>query len=117
MTGEEEFFKALDKVSGRAHKPKEKTLEAQLREWVLAQGWLYIKNEGTRDFPDRLVIGPGWTAFLELKRKGYLPRAGQMRTMTELRALNQNADWSSDLEYCKEYLTDINNEQQRKARH
>lgn len=50
---------------------KESALEAKCRKYVVERGCLFIKNQGTRGFPDRTIIGPtGHIVFVEFKRPG-----------------------------------------------
>jgi hypothetical protein len=100
----------FDKALKPPRPPKEKSLEARLREWCVSHGWIYQKNEGLRNFPDRTIIGPGWVCFLELKRKGHRPRTGQLQTIHTLQDLGHHADWADDFDQAIQILTKISNE-------
>ncbi len=91
-------------------KPLEASLESRLRTWCQDRGYIYLKNEGMRSFPDRSVIGPGWVVFLELKRHGEEPRKGQIRMLDRLSSLGHHAVWFDNFRDSTEYLTKIHNQ-------
>lgn len=52
-----------------------------------------VKWIGRRNAPDRLLLMPGWSCFVEVKRPGEEPTAAQFRELHRLRAAGQNAEW------------------------
>lgn len=70
-------------------KPKlEKIVEDQFVEEAFRRGYLALKMEvpGWRNWPDRQVLlGHGYVFFIEFKREGEDPRAGQLFRHRKLR--------------------------------
>jgi hypothetical protein len=61
------------------------------------------KNE-----PDRIVFLPGGrTVFVELKRPGKEPRAGQYRALNRKKALGFEAHWADTKERVDEIISEI----------
>jgi len=85
----------------------EKDVEAKVKKWCDKHDVLYIKFTpfGSRGWPDRIVIFPnGVHIWLELKRRGKVPRKIQTYRMNQLNARRVRAVWSDDADNCITYL-------------
>lgn len=99
----DDLLRDLDKAVHKA-RPKESSLETQLRAYCKKQGWLCVKAPDVANFPDRIVIAKGFVAFIELKRFGEKPRPGQLKYLQHLRDLDQNAEWFDSYGALVDYL-------------
>lgn len=65
----------------------EGAIERHLRDQAAARGWLALKftAPGTRGVPDRVLITPAGTMFVELKAPGAKPRREQLAMHRRMR--------------------------------
>ena len=73
--------------------PVEKVAELKFVELIEQNGYYALKMEipGWRNWPDRQVLlGDGYTFFVEFKRKGETPRKGQLYRIKKLREKGYN---------------------------
>ena len=65
---------------------REREIEAYFVEQCKLRGWLPLKfvSPGYTGVPDRIVIGWGWIAFVELKAPGEKPTPRQIRVHQKL---------------------------------
>jgi hypothetical protein len=78
----------------KIRKPKENKVEGLVMTECLKRDFLCWKLAaiGRRGLPDRLVVGPGFTAFVECKRpKGGKISPLQANTLRQLKGLGQHA--------------------------
>jgi hypothetical protein len=90
--------------------PLEKQIEAKVRLWCKANGYLFYKftSPAKRNVPDRLCIAPnGTVGFLELKRKGNKPTPGQAREMFTLMEQGCNVTWTDNYEDSIKFLRSL----------
>jgi len=64
---------------------------------------------GRRHAPDRIALWPGQLWWVELKRPGAKPRAGQHREMDRLADAGQNVTWLSSKEQIDEFIRKVRN--------
>ena len=86
---------------------REAALERHLLSFVRNKGGLAVKLQGpgNEGMPDRLVVTPGGRmGFLELKRKGELPRPLQLHKMNELAARGCVVGWADDRESVERFV-------------
>ena len=59
---------------------RERDVERRFKAECEKRGWLVRKftSPGHRGVPDRIVVGPGWVEFVELKAPGKKPRREQL---------------------------------------
>lgn len=73
---------------------RESAIERKCMRWARDQGALDVKIQGTRGWPDRLVVMPnGRAMFVEFKRPGQIPDPLQKHVLGELRKRGVVAVW------------------------
>lgn len=84
----------------------ESAIERRVVNWARKRGWRVKKLNGVADrgWPDRLFVGPGFTAFIEFKRPGATPTPLQGSAIEELIELSQNVEWFSDADEAIQWL-------------
>lgn len=77
----------------------EKHLEQSIVAYCKASGLVTYKfsSPSQRGVPDRIIIGPAGTLFLELKREGKKPTKLQDHHIGKIRAVGGNANWADNL--------------------
>lgn len=88
----------------------EKDLEKKVGAWCKANKYLWYKftSPAKRNVPDRIAIAPGGRiGFLELKRKGGKPTAGQVAEIFRLIEQGCKADWVDNYEDAITFLKGI----------
>jgi len=91
----------------------ERDVEAKVGNWCKANGVLYIKFSpmGSRGWPDRICIFPGgFHVWVELKRKGKLPRKLQLHRAGQLIDQGAICMWYDNAEDCIAELQDCLND-------
>lgn len=84
----------------------ERQIESVVVKWARALGWRVKKMNGVGDrgWPDRLFVGPGFTAFIEFKKPGARLTPLQEVTIEELAELGQNVAWFADAREAIDWL-------------
>lgn len=97
--------------------PLEANIETYFRREVLRAGGDIRKLTGRKNDPDRVVIWPGATKyiaaavhFVELKRPGKKPRAGQARRLKKLTGMGCTALYIDTKELVDAYVKGWRNE-------
>lgn len=96
-------------MNWRARKPKQKLesqVEQDIRKYAEKRGWLWMKFEspGYAGVTDRIGIRRGRVIFLEVKKKGEVPRALQEEVHEEMRSYGAEVYWVDTLEEAMEIL-------------
>ena len=102
----DDLYKDIARAVYKA-RPKERTLEKGLVQYCKGRGWLCVKAPDVANVPDRIIIGKGFVAFIELKRFGETPRPGQLEYLDRLRDLDQNAVWFDNITDTITYLESL----------
>lgn len=83
----------------------EASIEQACRRYAQSFGWVLLKIQGTKGYPDRLLISPhGRVAFIEFKRPGAVPSLLQQHILTLLRQMGHRALWTDNLEEFKDLM-------------
>lgn len=87
----------------------EKDLERAVVNHCKMCGFVTYKfsSPSQRGVPDRIVIGPGGTLFLELKQFGKKPTKLQLHHIQMIKNAGGNADWADNILYARERINAI----------
>lgn len=85
---------------------RESVIEAAVRDYAKATGWLVYKfvSPGSRAVPDRLFVYRSVVIFGEIKRENEKPSRQQRIRINELRKAGANVFWWSTFEAAKKRL-------------
>ena len=90
----------------------ERELEKEVTNYARKVGILSFKftSPGRRGVPDRILIGPGGTVFLELKREGEKPTKLQRHYIDAINDSGGTALWADNFGACKDIIDGLRRE-------